>query len=25
MFKFDQVVDAGDEFVQWNKELDGEE
>ena len=25
MFKFDQVADAGDEFVQWNKELDGEE
>ncbi|MBC8400484.1 MAG: FecR domain-containing protein [Candidatus Marinimicrobia bacterium] len=25
MFKFDQTVDAEDEFVQWNKELDGPE
>ncbi len=25
MFEFDKTVDAADEFVQWNKELDGEE
>ncbi len=25
MFKFDQTTDAADEFVQWNKELDGAE
>ena len=24
MFKFDQVEDASDEFVQWNKKLDSE-
>ena len=25
MFEFDKTVDAADEFVQWNKELDGQE